>query len=291
MQAAMNYQRLSPSKSLHHLIEFHEVVEVDIPDPRFAFLSLNHPAEQGISIFYRLHGSGMHQQVEQEERLAYKEGKFYIQSVSTKGTVHRVQGEVGYLRTFFKPGKLERYLGTPLVETTDRLLTLDEFGLNGVSELQDQILNGADIKQRVAFLERHLEGRFRSLGEEKELIQYLTEALAAGRVFLSVKELCRFFGYSARHLRRIFLDQVGITPKRFLAMVRVKQVVQALHSMPGRSLTDLAYEFRFSDQAHFCREFKAFLGSSPGQYRKKIDTSFAHRNQTPFSGLLGQLQA
>ncbi len=286
----MNYQRISPSRALAHLVDFHEVVEVDIPDPHFAFLSFNHPAEQGISMFYRLNGRGLHQQVGNKQGLAYAQGKIYVQSVSTRGTVHRVQGQVGYLRTFFKPGKLEHYLGTPLAETTDRLLTLEDFGLKGVRALQDQLMAENSVRARVDCMEHHLLRRSHSVGPEKELIQYLTDALRTGRNFSSVAELCTFFGYSTRHLQRIFLEQIGIAPKAFLRMLRIRQVIRALESRTVRSLTQLAYEFGFADQAHFCREFKTFMGSSPGQYRRRVDPSFAQRSQVKFIGLAGQVR-
>jgi len=286
----MLYQRIAPSGKLSRFIEFHEVVEIRVPEPHFAFLSFNHPAEQGISIFYQLDGDGIHQRIDRSEGLPYQAGKIYIQSVSSRGTIHRVRGDVGYLRTFFKPGKLESFLGTPLSETTDRLLTLSDLGYQKVAELEDRIMSSHRVEDRIAHLEDHLCRQLRWATAEKELIQYLTDAIDQGRSFQDIPDLCRFFGYSARHLRRIFLDQLGISPKGFLKMFRLKQVLSVLEGRAFRSLTDLAYEFGFADQAHFCREFKNYMGLTPGSYLKRIDPSFTQKNRVDFQGWAGEMK-
>jgi AraC-like DNA-binding protein len=38
---------------------------------------------------------------------------------------------------------------------------------------------------------------------------------------------------------------------------------------PKRSLTDIAIEAGFYDQAHFCRVFKNFSGLTPKQYQQQ----------------------
>lgn len=285
----MKYQRLAPNNALKHLIEFHEIVEVRIPPPHFTFLSFNHPADQGISIFYKL-GSGYHQQVGTTAMHPYEEGKFYIQSVSTKGIVHKIGGEIGYLRTFFKPGKLAQYLGAPLKETTDQLLTLEDFGLSGLPRLKDGILNRQTTESRIECLEKHILKQFRWAAKEKEMLQFLTEALQTGKEFQSVPELCTFFGYSCRHLRRIFMHQAGIGPKAFLKLFHFKGGIQSFDKGKNKPLTQLAYDNGYADQAHFCRDFKSFLGLSPGLFKKKIDFSFAHRTRCDFVGLVGEVR-
>jgi AraC-like DNA-binding protein len=50
---------------------------------------------------------------------------------------------------------------------------------------------------------------------------------------------------------------------------------------PDTSLTDLAYEFGYTDQAHFIRDFKEFTDKTPGEFAaeiRKLQTVF-HDNE------------
>jgi AraC-like DNA-binding protein len=62
-------------------------------------------------------------------------------------------------------------------------------------------------------------------------------------------------------LEKRFRQAVGTSPKKFASIVRFKHVIQRYDS--GRSLTELAYEAGFYDQAHFIKEFKIFTGDTP----------------------------
>ena len=39
---------------------------------------------------------------------------------------------------------------------------------------------------------------------------------------------------------------------------------------PKANLTDLAYEFGYSDQAHFIHDFKAFTNKTPSEYAAEM---------------------
>jgi AraC-like DNA-binding protein len=286
----MNYRRIPPSRDLARYIDFHEVVEGHIPDPNFAFINFNHPTEQGISIFFRLNGQGSHHHFGKNKEELYQEGQVYIQSVSTKGSAHRVCGRIGYLRTFFKPGKLNLFLGIPLHQATDHLLTLEDLEIKEHQYLEEQIMESSNMQDRIRHLERFLRRRLRWISPRIELAQQLAEITRRGGILLTVEELSENWSYSSRHLQRIFRDQIGVGPKKFLKIYRVKKVVDAMESGTFSNLTQLAYQYHFSDQAHFSREFKKVMGAKPKKFLQQVDQSFTHRTQLNLKGLLGEFR-
>src|SRR6185295_11969728 len=85
---------------------------------------------------------------------------------------------------------------------------------------------------------------------------------------ISVTALRTDLSLSERQLERTFRQQTGLTPRQFARLTRFRQVVQLLHQ-PALTLTDVAYQAGYYDQAHFIHDFKAFAGLTPRDYRRE----------------------
>lgn len=73
---------------------------------------------------------------------------------------------------------------------------------------------------------------------------------------------------SQRQIERLFQLWIGMTPKKYQRLLRVKKAIQALQTQPELDLAELAALFGFSDQAHMTREFQAIAGVTPGKLLK-----------------------
>ena len=80
----------------------------------------------------------------------------------------------------------------------------------------------------------------------------------------SIDTIAALFGVSASYLNRAFKKQYHMTPHAFRLNHRVQLGQIALKN--GMSIADVAYQFGFSDQAHFQRIFKARVAATPRQY-------------------------
>jgi len=90
---------------------------------------------------------------------------------------------------------------------------------------------------------------------------------SAGNIELA--ELSNQLDVSDRTIRNQFYDCIGCSPKEFIRLVKMKQVAfQMKHSKS--SLTNIANDNDYFDQAHFIHEVKSITGYSPNQLRKKI---------------------
>lgn len=65
----------------------------------------------------------------------------------------------------------------------------------------------------------------------------------------------------------LFQDSLGLSPKEFNNIIRIQAALEELKT--NGSLTSLAYQLGFADQAHFTRTFKRFTGLTPKGYRKE----------------------
>lgn len=71
---------------------------------------------------------------------------------------------------------------------------------------------------------------------------------------------------SQRQLERQFQRVMGMTPKRYQRILRVKNTLSLLKHNPAINLVSLALDNGFSDQAHMTREFKQIARITPKQY-------------------------
>jgi AraC-like DNA-binding protein len=82
---------------------------------------------------------------------------------------------------------------------------------------------------------------------------------------ITVGELETALGWSRRHIERVFIDSIGVPPKRFAALVRFHRAAQALRA--GRTPADVALQYGYFDQSHFANEFRRFAGRPPSAVR------------------------
>ncbi|MEV6556552.1 helix-turn-helix domain-containing protein [Nocardia sp. NPDC051756] len=72
-------------------------------------------------------------------------------------------------------------------------------------------------------------------------------------------------GWSERHFRRRFAEQVGLPPKDYGSLLRFSAALTALTRDPRRDMCRLAGDFGYYDQSHLIRDFRRFAGAPPGR--------------------------
>lgn len=84
----------------------------------------------------------------------------------------------------------------------------------------------------------------------------------------SLLAIARYAGTSARQLERAFAAALGMSPMRYHRKMRL-DYARWMMDNKAENLTQIAIDCGFSDGAHFSREFKAYCGMPPSEYRKK----------------------
>jgi AraC-like DNA-binding protein len=81
-----------------------------------------------------------------------------------------------------------------------------------------------------------------------------------------VAELADYCNLSLRQLQRQFDETTGVSPKTLARMIRFEAIRERLMFDPDANLTDLSYDFGYTDQAHFIKDFKAFTQKTPSEF-------------------------
>ena len=101
---------------------------------------------------------------------------------------------------------------------------------------------------------------------------------------LELSDMAKAVNLSPWRLAHLFKDEVGISPLRYLALVRLQKARQFLET-GFLTVREIASAVGIPNASHFTRSFKAAYGSSPVQHRAAHFRVTAARD----SGDLGRL--
>lgn len=164
----------------------------------------------------------------------------------------------------FRPGKATAFLGVPASELTDLTVPLIEIwpppdAASLVARFEESATDQErlDLLARV-LLERAARMELSSVSVDEALRRIIT---SAGN--LSIGTLASVVGVSRQHLAKRFAHDVGISPKAFARVVRLRQVLQRVRATPDPDWTTLALECGYYDQSHLIGEFREITGLTP----------------------------
>ncbi|POR05311.1 hypothetical protein AU468_01120, partial [Alkalispirochaeta sphaeroplastigenens] len=106
----------------------------------------------------------------------------------------------------------------------------------------------------------------RSALAHRHVLEELEELQIPGR--RDLVRLSRCQGCSLRNLERACKGCTGYTPREYAAIRTCSRARHLIRNRQYTSLTDLAIDLGFCDQAHFCKVFRRWSGMSPGRYAR-----------------------
>ncbi len=164
----------------------------------------------------------------------------------------------------FHPPAIRHVLGIPCGEFTNQVIDLTLID-PGFERLWQQLIAARSFNERVSLICSWINGIAVELKpQDRFLCHFLS---SSGGTDTTVHSLADNLCYSTRHLHRKMLEISCLNVEEILLYKKFLYAVQLIHQN-SLSLTEIAYESRFTDQSHFIRSFKSFAGMTPGQYRQ-----------------------
>ena len=180
----------------------------------------------------------------------------------------RSSGSLGSILVRLRPWAGRQFLGLPADEVTGLSLGLDLFlPERDLEPFIGDLTQASTDKARLALVATFLDRALAGVAIDP-LTQRAVSLIDQRRGLVRVSDLVKELGTSHSPLNRRFQDQVGIGPKAYGSLVRLRQLLPLLSSFEG-NLTDLAVQMGFHDQAHFIHEFHRLTGLSPRQYQNR----------------------
>lgn len=183
----------------------------------------------------------------------------------------RIVGKGKSFGIWFHPHTFSRFSHLKMSELTDRVIDWDFLFPKWFADFIGNCLNDNQLDKLITGTNTFL---LTQIAKQKETcIDRIAEN--AIRAFydpctnLNLNHLASALNISQRYLQKTFLEQVGITQKQFLRMIRFQKTLHEMSSGGQWNFTSLAYDNNYYDQSHFIKEFRSFTGLSPSEFVKE----------------------
>ena len=176
--------------------------------------------------------------------------------------------DIKILVVVFQPYGLSKLTNIPGSEMQNLLLDTEFIFGKSMTALCEILSEQLDTVNLFRELNLHLEQLFKKQNRKiTTILPNIIRHIQEKKGQISLVKLRAEQNIHERKLQRMFLEQIGITPKKFIQIVKLHSF---LGFIKGKALTHTkaAYAAGYYDQAHLIKDFKAFTGLTPSAYSK-----------------------
>jgi AraC-like DNA-binding protein len=176
----------------------------------------------------------------------------------------------GYVNSFavrFYPYGFANFVKVPINHLVNKETPLALlFGQELSRDLEQKIIHSNGTEDRIQVIEDFLFNAFTDQRTIDSIVQTTIDALLLTKGSASINAILKDDLSKRRNLERKFTRQIGISPKQLGKVIRLQTALRLLLNKQSNSLTEIAYESEYFDQAHFNKDFKEFTGINPKNF-------------------------
>jgi AraC-like DNA-binding protein len=173
------------------------------------------------------------------------------------------QGRTGFIAVRCFPWGACHFFSKPIRAFLDDTIDAELLWPDSHAEWMSGFVRTGGELERVAMVQDYLVGKLALYRKEEDAMEEGIRHILASGGQMTMGAVCAAVGLTKKQLERKFLARVGATPKVFARVVRFLNICRHIRQYEGVSLSQLALECGYFDQAHFIREFRAFSGDHP----------------------------
>jgi AraC-like DNA-binding protein len=186
----------------------------------------------------------------------------------TRASYHAGKRLASCVQLRLGPGAARPLLGVPAVDLVGVVRRLGDFPADTARLLAGELLS-SEPEEVVPRLARVLPGRLAPADPARvRLLRTAVRAMSTGtgRVPPGVGELAGRLSVSERQLRNLFAEGVGLSPKHYARIARVRHVLTRARHAPDTSWAQLAAATGYYDQSHLTADFRTLMGVPPTSF-------------------------
>lgn len=198
-------------------------------------------------------------------------GDVDVHAFGARDTAHRKVIRTGQrtVTVRLQLGANEAVLGVTAASLAGRIVALDElWGAAAAGRLLDRLADSRSTLEAAAIVDAAIGERLASAARRTPAPISLAAADRLTRA--SVNDVAVDLGVSARHLRRVFREAVGVNPKTYAKLTRFHHALRVARTGGRPNWASVAAQAGYYDQAHLIAEFRAITGVTPGTLLREL---------------------
>lgn len=256
----MDYQTFEPREELKDLIKFYWTLEAPYDQNSVRQRIIPDGCMEMIFHYGDLYKQFLHDGNEIVQPRCFVFGQI------TEPLEIQATGVTGIFSVRFFPNGFDPFSIFPIESLENKANPLSILFPSHGELLEMQILNANDTSERIQIIESFLIDALKKEDTVDRVSTLSVERLLQSRGQLKIENLSVELNISRRSLERKFSSVIGMSPKQFAKVIRLQACLQLMEKGEYKSLTSLAYESGYFDQAHFIKDFKEFTGVSPKEF-------------------------
>lgn len=187
----------------------------------------------------------------------------------TKPVSVKVEGSFVITGFGIQPAAWKALNQTSAAPFTDKMVPLKQvWGGDIVDEMMGKLHSGLDDHEILAVIDAAIIARLAAVGTytRDEKVAHF-EAISRIDSVVRMDDAAQEIGISVRQLERRCLESFGMTPKTILRRSRFLDMAMAMRGFSTPNAEELS-AMRYFDQSHLNREFRRFVGMTPGAFQK-----------------------
>lgn len=256
----MNYQTFQPHPDLSALVKFYWTLEVPF-DPNNEKQKIIPDGCIEMTFNFK---DGIKRYISEDDYVVHPNAM--VMGQRTKSHFIEPLGDVDSFAICFFPYGFANFVRTPLEKLVDVETPITSlFGDEVANELEEKIIQAENTQQRIEIIETFLLNRLSEKMTIENLVKITVDTLLETNGSARINNLLKDDLTKRRKLERDFRKQIGISPKQLSKVLRLQTALKMLINEKD-TLTNIAYHSEYFDQAHFIKDFKEFVGTTPKEF-------------------------
>lgn len=170
----------------------------------------------------------------------------------------------------FMPGNHPEMLKATMRDLLNKRLNTEDV-LYGDRDWLNLMAQEKNFKERIKiFIEYYtkFEKKKIKLFGKNELLQAVKKMVYESSGKIKIHDLEDRTGYTERYINKVFIEEMGFSPKVFCKIIQFQKALEILNSGRPENMIKTSVELGYYDQSQFIHDFTKFCGITPLKYLK-----------------------